>query len=200
MCLYPYISKSKEFANTHSLAMHAFNSTKARCRAEHLGFHKALCLLLGWCATAASDGLWVQKMLPAAEASNLKNDLIVWPPVVVVHNSSITHCDPDKRMIVSVEGLEAILRGEFYSFIVDGLLEIFCSKYMHSSHLSSCKLLKKFYDFTIMLYCIFYSGSGSSIISQLVMFLFCRSKFLKVWDLAVGGPKFPEEKLETSVS
>ncbi|KAK7261240.1 hypothetical protein RIF29_27545 [Crotalaria pallida] len=104
-------SKSEEFANTHSLAMHAFNSTKAWCRAEHLGFHKALCLLLGWSDTACSDGLWVQKILPDAEASNLKNNLIIWPPVVLVHNSSIAHYDPDKRMVVSIERLEAILKG-----------------------------------------------------------------------------------------
>ncbi|KAL4292700.1 hypothetical protein HN51_043051 [Arachis hypogaea] len=104
-------SKSKEFANTHSLAMHAFNSTKARHRSEHLGFHKALCVLLGWRDTPASDGLWVWQALPASEASNLKNDLIIWPPVVLIHNSSVANSNPDKRVIISIEGLEAILKG-----------------------------------------------------------------------------------------
>ncbi|QHO31029.1 uncharacterized protein DS421_8g238080 [Arachis hypogaea] len=110
-------SKSKEFANTHSLAMHAFNSTKARHRAEHLGFHKALCVLLGWRDTPASDGLWVRQALPASEASNLKNDLIIWPPVVLIHNSSVTNSNPDKRVIISIEGLEAILNGELCSLL-----------------------------------------------------------------------------------
>ncbi|CAL0321968.1 unnamed protein product [Lupinus luteus] len=104
-------SESKEFPNIHSLAMHAFNSTKAQRRTEHLGFHKALCLLLGWSDTAGSDGLWVKKLLPEVETSNLKNDLIIWPPVVLVHNSSIAHHDLEKRMTVSIEGLQAILKG-----------------------------------------------------------------------------------------
>ncbi|KAE9600561.1 putative XS domain-containing protein [Lupinus albus] len=102
--------ESKEFLNIDSLAVHAFNSAKAQRRAEHLGFHKALCLLLGWSDTAGSDGLWVKRLLPEVEASNLKNDLIIWPPVVLVHNSSIAHHGIDKRMTVSIEGLQAILR------------------------------------------------------------------------------------------
>ncbi|MED6148881.1 hypothetical protein PIB30_057139 [Stylosanthes scabra] len=91
--------------------MHAFNSTKARHRAGHLGFHKALCVLLGWRDTPSSDGLWVREALPAAEASNLKNDLIIWPPVVLIHNSSVANSNPHKRVIVSIQELEAILRG-----------------------------------------------------------------------------------------
>ncbi|KAI4334275.1 hypothetical protein L6164_018985 [Bauhinia variegata] len=108
-------STSKEFANTLSLAMHSFKSCKAGCRAEHLGFHKALCVLLGWSDTVAPNGSWVQRMLPAAEASSMKNDLIIWPPVVVVHNISIAQNNPDERMIVSVEELEAILNGIGFS-------------------------------------------------------------------------------------
>ncbi|OIW03891.1 hypothetical protein TanjilG_30167 [Lupinus angustifolius] len=99
-----------EFPSIQSLAMHAFNSSKAQRRTDHLGFHKALCLLLGWSDTAGSEGLWVKKLLPEVELSNLKNDLIIWPPVVLVHNKSIAHHDLDKRMTVSIEGLQAILR------------------------------------------------------------------------------------------
>ncbi|OIW03892.1 hypothetical protein TanjilG_30168 [Lupinus angustifolius] len=103
-------SESMEFPSIQSLAMHAFNSSKAQRRTDHLGFHKALCLLLGWSDTAGSEGLWVKKLLPEVELSNLKNDLIIWPPVVLVHNKSIAHHDLDKRMTVSIEGLQAILR------------------------------------------------------------------------------------------
>ena len=102
-------------------------------------------MLLGWRDTSASDGLWVQQLLPAVEASNLKNDLIIWPPVVLIHNSSIAHSDPDKRVIVSIEGLKAILRGKFYNLIFDGLVEKLCSKHVQSSLVSSCKLLKCVY-------------------------------------------------------
>ncbi|ONI01094.1 hypothetical protein PRUPE_6G121100 [Prunus persica] len=104
-------SNSKEFAGTVPLATHAFMSPMVGSRAEHLGFHKALCVLLGWDSAAVSNGTWIQRCLPDAEALALKEDVVIWPPVVVIHNSSIANKKPDERVIVSIEGLGAILKG-----------------------------------------------------------------------------------------
>ncbi|XWS52843.1 hypothetical protein CRYUN_Cryun11dG0107100 [Craigia yunnanensis] len=103
-------SKSKEFVNTLSLVTHAFTSRIVGHRVDHLGLHKALCLLMGWNSMAASNGLWALKTLPDAEALAMKEDLVVWPPTVILHNSTIAATNADGRIIVSIEELEAFLK------------------------------------------------------------------------------------------
>ncbi|XP_050214700.1 uncharacterized protein LOC126665816 [Mercurialis annua] len=102
---------SKEFVDTLSLAQHAFTSCKVGSRSEHLGFGKALCVLMGWNSVIVPNGRWIQQILPAAEASSAKEDLTIWPPVVLIHNSSIENGNQDERMIVSIERLRDILKG-----------------------------------------------------------------------------------------
>ncbi|ONK57399.1 uncharacterized protein A4U43_C09F120 [Asparagus officinalis] len=41
-------SLSKEFSDVHSLLIHSYQTRKVGLRTEHLGFHKALCVLNGW--------------------------------------------------------------------------------------------------------------------------------------------------------
>ncbi|XP_021722107.1 uncharacterized protein LOC110689644 [Chenopodium quinoa] len=65
-------SSSKEFIQTKDVAAHAFTSVKVGFRAAHLGFHRALCILMGWDPTVASNGRWVCQSLPDAEAWALK--------------------------------------------------------------------------------------------------------------------------------
>ncbi|KAH1130636.1 hypothetical protein J1N35_002014 [Gossypium stocksii] len=103
-------SKSEDFVNTLSLAMHAFASQKVGCRVEHMGLHKALCLLMGWDSMAVSKGIWAPKTLPDAEALAMKEDLVVWPPVVILHNGSIGTTNSGDRIVASIEELEAFLR------------------------------------------------------------------------------------------
>ncbi|XP_021279328.1 uncharacterized protein LOC110412979 [Herrania umbratica] len=103
-------SKSEEFVNTLSLVTHAFTSRMVGLRVNHLGLHKALCFLMGWNSVAASNGLWRQKTLPDVEALAMKEDLVIWPPVVILHNSSIATTNSDHRIIVSIEEIEAFLR------------------------------------------------------------------------------------------
>ncbi|XP_058004126.1 uncharacterized protein LOC110648784 isoform X2 [Hevea brasiliensis] len=102
---------SKEFVDTLSLAQHTFMSTKVGSRSEHLGFHKALCVLMGWNNIRGPNGKWIPHLLPDTEALSLKEDLIIWPPVVLIHNSSISNYNLNERMIVTIEGLKDILRG-----------------------------------------------------------------------------------------
>ncbi|KAM7254799.1 hypothetical protein ACFE04_020040 [Oxalis oulophora] len=80
-------------------------------RGEHLGFHKALCALMGWNSKATPNSSWTRQELADCDARALKEDLIIWPPVVFIHNSSITSCNPAERLIVSTEKLNDILRG-----------------------------------------------------------------------------------------
>lgn len=112
-CLvYLYLfSLSKEFVDTHSLVTHAFNSSKVGLRTDHLGFHKALCVMMGWNSLMTPDNARAYQSLPSAEASVLKEDLILWPPLVVIHNSSIGKKNAIERVVVTNERMAEILRG-----------------------------------------------------------------------------------------
>lgn len=79
-------SSSKDFMDTKDIATHAFASLKVGLRAPHMGFHKALCVLMGWDSAAAPNGRWVHRPLLDAKAWALREDIIVWPPVVIIHN------------------------------------------------------------------------------------------------------------------
>ncbi|XP_010243910.1 PREDICTED: uncharacterized protein LOC104587843 isoform X2 [Nelumbo nucifera] len=104
-------SLSKDFIDTQSLAAHAWMSPKVGLRAEHLGLHKAICVFMGWNSSVALDSSWNPQVLPDAEALAVKEDLILWPPLVIIHNSSIGNKNPEGRKIVTIEEMEAKLRG-----------------------------------------------------------------------------------------
>ncbi|KAA0033382.1 hypothetical protein IC582_026861 [Cucumis melo] len=103
-------SKSKEFVDALSLSQHA-SRTLEGSRAEHLGLHKALCWLMGWSSETAPNGLWVRRILPLEEVLALKEDLIIWPPVLIIHNSSIAIDKLSDGVAISCEELEAVIRG-----------------------------------------------------------------------------------------
>ncbi|XP_043691793.1 uncharacterized protein LOC122642404 [Telopea speciosissima] len=102
-------SQSKEFGDTRSLATHAFMSQK-QSKADHWGLHRAICVLMGWNSIVPRDGTWVHADLPHAEALALKEDLILWPPLVIIHNSSIGNKDPDRRKVITIEDMQAKLK------------------------------------------------------------------------------------------
>lgn len=106
-----FISKSKEFVDALSLSQHA-SRTLEGSRAEHLGLHKALCWLMGWSSETAPNGLWVRRILPLEEVLALKEDLIIWPPVLIIHNSSIAIDKLSDGVAISCEELEAVIRGK----------------------------------------------------------------------------------------
>lgn len=99
---------------------HAVTSSKDGLKSQHLGLHKALCALMGWKSADAPNSGWVREMLSDTETVGLKEDLIIWPPVVIIHNSSMMNSDPDQRVVVSAEELESKLKGRFpFFFAVD---------------------------------------------------------------------------------
>ncbi|CAA2957154.1 Hypothetical predicted protein [Olea europaea subsp. europaea] len=106
-------SKSDTFADTESLAMHAFTSTKVGLRTQHLGLHKALCVLMGWKSAEDFNSQWLSEVMSDAETSSIKEDLIIWPPLVIIHNSTIGKKYPDEQVILSTEALESKLKGKF---------------------------------------------------------------------------------------
>ncbi|KAI3987099.1 hypothetical protein MKX01_036889 [Papaver californicum] len=107
-------SLSKEFADTQSLVRHAFTSLKVGLRADHLGLHKALCVLMGWKSSEVPDDRWSLQVLPDAQALSLKEDLVLWPPQVIIHNSSILNENPDERKVIRIEEMEGILKDMGY--------------------------------------------------------------------------------------
>lgn len=81
----------------HALIMHTFNSDNTDLHVDHLGLHKALCVLMGWNYTKPPDNSKAYKFLPAEEAAANRDDLILWPPLVIIHNT-ITGKGRDGRM------------------------------------------------------------------------------------------------------
>ncbi|KAF5177891.1 Rna recognition motif xs domain protein [Thalictrum thalictroides] len=100
---------SKEFLDTRGLVTHAFMSHKFGKRAHHLALHKAVCVLMGWKSVVTSNGACVYEPLPETEALSLKEDLILWPPLVIIHNSFTLNENSDGQ-IITIEHMEAILR------------------------------------------------------------------------------------------
>lgn len=86
---------SKEFPDMHSLIMHTYNPESAT--SDHLGLHKALCILMGWNYLLAPDNSKAYQQLHAEEAAADRDDLIMWPPHVIIQNT-ITGKGRDGRM------------------------------------------------------------------------------------------------------
>lgn len=84
------------------MATHAFQSQNDGLRSQHLGFHKGLCALMGWSAEAV-NGVWICETLSYTENLCIKEDLILWPPVVIVHNTTIANQNPDQRVVITLE-------------------------------------------------------------------------------------------------
>ncbi|KAF2284203.1 hypothetical protein GH714_019889 [Hevea brasiliensis] len=88
---------SKDFPDVHALIMHTYNSDNADLNVDHLGLHKALCVLMGWNYSKPPDNAKVYQFLPAEEAAANQDDLIMWPPLVIIHNT-VTGKGKDGRM------------------------------------------------------------------------------------------------------
>lgn len=81
----------------HSLIMHTYNSDSGNLLVDHLGFHKALCILMGWNHLMPPDNSKAYQMLSSDEAIANQDDLILWPPSVLIHNT-LTGKGRDGRM------------------------------------------------------------------------------------------------------
>ncbi|XP_071737027.1 uncharacterized protein [Rutidosis leptorrhynchoides] len=104
---------SKDFPDMHSLIMHTYNPEKATSDqvTDHLGLHKALCILMGWNYLMPPDNSKTYQRLSAEEAAAARDDLILWPPHVIIHNTA-TGKGRDGRMEgLGNKAIEIKLRG-----------------------------------------------------------------------------------------
>ncbi|CAK7325301.1 unnamed protein product [Dovyalis caffra] len=119
-------SSSKEFMAAQNLVQHAFMSHKIGLRAQHLGLHKAICVLMGWNSSVPCDTITcVPEILPDEEAFSQKEDLMLWPPLVVIHNISMSNNNPEQQKVIPIEGVEDFLRGKG---IVGGKIKVCLGK------------------------------------------------------------------------
>lgn len=99
--------------DTKRLVKHAYMSHRTGLRAQHLGLAKAICVLMGWNSAMPQDTVtWVPEVLPKEEAVVQKEDLIIWPPVIIIRNISLSHSNPDRWRVVTIEALETFLRSK----------------------------------------------------------------------------------------
>ncbi|CAA6658556.1 unnamed protein product [Spirodela intermedia] len=92
---------SKEFGDMHALVMHTYYSQNADLRVDHLGLHKALCVLMGWNFKRLPETSKAYQSLSAEAATENREDLILWPPIVIIHYTSFGQRKKDGR----VEGM-----------------------------------------------------------------------------------------------
>ncbi|KAF8388063.1 hypothetical protein HHK36_026729 [Tetracentron sinense] len=81
----PNSRDSKDFPDMHDLIIHTYNSQNSRV--DHLGLHKALCVLMGWNYEKSPANSKAYQSLSVHEARANKEDLIIWPPLVIIHNT-----------------------------------------------------------------------------------------------------------------
>lgn len=58
-------------------------------RVDHLGLHKALCVLMGWNYVKAPENSKAYQLLSPDDSQANREDLILWPPIVIIHNTNL---------------------------------------------------------------------------------------------------------------
>lgn len=102
---------SKHFPDVHGLIMHTYHSDSDELLVDHLGLHKALCILMGWNYLMPPENSKAYQMLSADDAVANQDDLIMWPPSVLIHNT-LTGKGRDGRMEgIGNRPMDSILRG-----------------------------------------------------------------------------------------
>ncbi|CAD6268233.1 unnamed protein product [Miscanthus lutarioriparius] len=94
-------SVARKFPDLDALLSHAYDTCKVGLKTKHLGFHKALCVLMGWNWHVAPDTSKAHYSIPSEEINAMREDLMLWPPVVVIQNSSTDIGVPPEKARVS---------------------------------------------------------------------------------------------------
>nr|DAD33683.1 TPA_asm: hypothetical protein HUJ06_012534 [Nelumbo nucifera] len=102
----------------HALIMHTYNSQSADLRVDHLGLHKALCVLMGWNYKKPPENSKVYQSLSADEAAANKDDLIMWPPVVIIHNTNTGKGKEGRMEGMGNKSMDNKLRGIMFFYIL----------------------------------------------------------------------------------
>ncbi|KAF7144418.1 hypothetical protein RHSIM_Rhsim04G0202200 [Rhododendron simsii] len=102
---------SKDFPDMHGLILHTYNPDKADLLVDHLGLHKALCVLMGWNYSKPPDSSRAYQSLSAEEAAANQDDLIMWPPTVLIHNTHTGKVKDGRLEGLGNKAMDNILRG-----------------------------------------------------------------------------------------
>ncbi|KAL6906145.1 hypothetical protein ACP4OV_003746 [Aristida adscensionis] len=103
-------SVARKFPDVDALLSHAYDTCKVGLKTKHLGFHKALCVLMGWNWHVAPDTAKAHHYIQAEEVNAMKGDLMLWPPVVIIHNISIAKKTKDtEAKVVSIEEIKGVV-------------------------------------------------------------------------------------------
>lgn len=100
----------RDSIDLHALLNHAYHAKNPEHRADHLGLHKALCVLMGWNYSVDPVHKNVYQSLSTADAEANQADLILWPPTVIVENTYKSKND-GQRDGMSNNEVESKLRG-----------------------------------------------------------------------------------------
>jgi hypothetical protein len=100
----------RDSVDLHALLNHAYYAKNQEHRADHLGFHKALCVLMGWNYSVAPVHKTAYQALSTIDAEANQGDLILWPPTVVIENTYKSKRDGQKDGM-SDKDMESKLRG-----------------------------------------------------------------------------------------
>uniref|UniRef100_A0A0E0J3L5 XS domain-containing protein n=1 Tax=Oryza nivara TaxID=4536 RepID=A0A0E0J3L5_ORYNI len=86
----------RDSIDLHSLLNHSYYAKSAELRADHLGLHKALCVLMGWNYSVDPVHKKAYQTLSTADAEANQGDLILWPPTVIIENTYKSKNDGQK--------------------------------------------------------------------------------------------------------
>ncbi|XP_010532546.1 PREDICTED: uncharacterized protein LOC104808546 isoform X2 [Tarenaya hassleriana] len=102
---------SKDVEDIHGMIMHAYGSDDGNKRVDHLGLHRALCLVMGWDFSKVPDHSKAYQILPTEVAAANRDDLIIWPPHVIVHNTSTGKGKEERMEGYGNKAMDNIIRG-----------------------------------------------------------------------------------------
>ncbi|XP_078172794.1 uncharacterized protein LOC144566622 isoform X2 [Carex rostrata] len=83
-----YERESKDFINMNALLLHAYNAMNLELLVKHRALHKALCVLMGWDPSVEPTNSKGYQRLSPDQAQANRDDLVVWPPTVVIQNTN----------------------------------------------------------------------------------------------------------------
>ncbi|XP_062197830.1 uncharacterized protein LOC133900650 [Phragmites australis] len=99
----------RDSIDLHALLNHAYHAKNPEHRADHLGLHKALCVLMGWNYSVDPVHKNAYQSLSTADAEDSQGDLILWPPTVIIENTYKSKNDGQKDGMSNKE-MESKLR------------------------------------------------------------------------------------------
>ncbi|KAM0872443.1 hypothetical protein ACQ4PT_038734 [Festuca glaucescens] len=100
---------NRDSVDLHALLNHSYNTKNPESRADHLGLHKAICVLMGWNYSVDPVHKKAYQTLSNADAEANRGDLILWPPTIIVENTYKSRNDGQKDAMSNRE-MESKLR------------------------------------------------------------------------------------------